>query len=462
MDKKKPWDGRFDAPTDSVVEAFTASVVVDRRLYEQDIAGSVAHTKMLVACSVLSQQDGDAITQGLEAIRRDIEQGNFDWLDELEDVHMNIETELTRRIGDAGKRLHTARSRNDQVATDMRLWVRQSIDHLHGSLATLRTAIVDQAEAHSDTIMPGFTHLQTAQPVTLGHHLLAWNEMLARDANRLRDARLRTDVSPLGAAALAGTSYPIDREMSARSLGFDSVARNSLDAVSDRDFAIEYVFTCSLIMVHLSRMSEEIVLWASDAFGFADPGDAFCTGSSIMPQKKNPDVAELIRGKSARVQGSLTTLMTLMKGQPLTYNRDNQEDKQPVFDAADTVSACVTVMARMMANMTFNRDAMYEAAGRGFSTATDLADYLVRRGVPFRDSHAIVGNVVRHAQNEKVDIAELELAALQGFSGEIEADVFDVLTLEGSVASRNHIGATAPQRVREEVAIARQRISEGL
>lgn len=462
MDKNKPWGGRFDAPTDSVVEAFTASVEVDRRLYEQDIAGSVAHTEMLVACNVLNKQDGDAIKQGLASIKHDIEQGQFIWIDELEDVHMNIETELTRRIGDAGKRLHTARSRNDQVATDLRLWVRQAIDDLHASLATLRLAIVDQAQAHSDTIMPGYTHLQTAQPISLGHHLLAWNEMLSRDANRLRDARVRVDVSPLGAAALAGTSYPIDREMSARSLGFAEVARNSLDAVSDRDFAIEFVFTCSLIMVHLSRMSEEMVLWASDAYDFVDLGDAFCTGSSIMPQKKNPDVAELIRGKSARVHGSLTTLITLMKGQPLAYNRDNQEDKQPVFDAADTVAACVTVLARMVGNITFNPEAMHKAAGRGFSTATDLADYLVRRGVPFRDSHAIVGNVVRHAQQQDLDISELELATLQSFSGEIDADVFDVLTLEGSVASRSHIGGTAPERVRQEAATARQRIGEGL
>lgn len=462
MQKNKPWGGRFDVRTDALVEAFSASVAIDHRLYPHDIDGSVAHTKMLVACGVLSEADGHAIVDGLNSIRADIENDNFTWSDQLEDVHMNIETELTNRIGDAGKRLHTARSRNDQVATDLRLWVRQAIDDLNRGIAALQSAIVDQAESHTDSIMPGFTHLQTAQPVCLGHHLLAWNEMLGRDAQRLNDARQRVNVSPLGAAALAGTSYPIDREMSARSLGFDSVARNSLDAVSDRDFAIEFVFSCSMIMTHLSRMSEELVLWASDAFSFADLGDAFCTGSSIMPQKKNPDVAELIRGKSARVQGSLTTLMTLMKGQPLAYNRDNQEDKLPVFDAADTVSASVEVLARMIANIEFDKTAMRDAAGRGFSTATDLADYLVRRGVPFRDSHSIVGNVVRHAQQQGVDISQLELPALQQFSEHIEADVFEVLTLEGSVASRNHIGGTAPARISEEIAIARQRIAQAL
>jgi len=346
----------------------------------------------------LSPTDGEAIVGGLQAIQADIENAQFSWSDQLEDVHMNIETELTRRIGDAGKRLHTARSRNDQVATDMRLWVRAAIDDIHTGLRKLQTAIVDQADAHADVIMPGFTHLQTAQPISLGHHLLAWNEMLDRDAERLRDCRVRVNVSPLGCAALAGTSYPIDRQMTADALGFEAVARNSLDAVSDRDFAIEFVSTCALIMVHLSRMSEELVLWASDAWSFADLGDAFCTGSSIMPQKKNPDVAELIRGKSARVHGSLTTLITLMKGQPLAYNRDNQEDKQPVFDCADTVASCVAVLAGLIANIRFDRQTMHTAAARGFSTATDLADYLVRHGVAFRDSHSIVGKVVNHGR----------------------------------------------------------------
>jgi argininosuccinate lyase len=458
----KPWAGRFTAPTDAFVEAFTASVGFDRRLYRQDIRGSIAHARMLAEVGVLSAEDRDAIVAGLKAVEAEIEAGEFPWSVALEDVHMNIEARLTERIGAAGKRLHTGRSRNDQVATDMRLYLRDELDRIVAELVRLQSALVSLAEAEAHTVMPGFTHLQTAQPVTFGHHMLAWFEMLDRDRGRLADCRRRLNVMPLGAAALAGTSYPIDREYTARLLGFDAPAENSLDAVSDRDFIIEFVAAASLLMTHLSRFSEELVLWSSAQFGFVDLGDAFCTGSSIMPQKKNPDVPELVRGKTGRVNGALMSLLTLMKGQPLAYNKDNQEDKEPLFDTVDTLKGSLKVFADLIPAMTLNRDAMREAAKRGFSTATDLADYLVRRGIPFRDAHEVVGKAVRYGLDVGKDLAELTLEELRGFSSAVEADVLEVLTLEGSAAARDHLGGTAPRQVLAAARRARERLSGGL
>ncbi len=453
--KAKLWGGRFEASTDSLVEAFSASVHFDRRLYAHDIRGSIAHATMLAEAGVLSAAERDAIVAGLEAIGADIEAGRFRWDPSREDVHMNIEAALTERIGEAGKKLHTGRSRNDQVATDVRLYLRDAIDDLSARITALMGAIIDLAERETDTIMPGFTHLQTAQPVTFGHHLLAWQEMLARDRERLADCRRRVNRMPLGAAALAGTGFPVDRALTARLLGFDEPCANSLDAVSDRDFLIEFVSACALVMVHLSRMSEELILWSSAQFGFVTLSDAYCTGSSIMPQKKNPDVPELVRGKCGRVVGALTALLVLMKGQPLAYNRDNQEDKEPLFDALDTVRDCVTVYTGLMGAITPRRDAMRAAALKGYATATDLADYLVRKGVPFRDAHEIVGKAVRRAVERGCDLAELALAELQAFSPHVADDVYAVLSLEGSAAARDHLGGTAPAQVRAAVARAR-------
>ncbi|NIV75202.1 MAG: argininosuccinate lyase [Gammaproteobacteria bacterium] len=459
MSSDKPWGGRFTAPADRGAETFAGSVDVDRRLFREDIAGSVAHARMLQAIGVLSPAEFQAIEQGLRAIEADIEAGDFEWSVELEDVHMNIEARLTERIGEVGKKLHTARSRNDQVATDVRLFLREGIDGISATLAAVQAAIVNKAEQEADTIMPGFTHLQIAQPVTVGHHLMAWFEMLDRDRARLRECRARVNVSPLGSAALAGTSFPVDREMVARELGFDGVSENSLDAVSDRDFMIEFAGDAALLMVHLSRIAEEIVVWSSTPFGFIDIGDAFCTGSSIMPQKKNPDIAELLRGKAARVSGNLQTLLMLMKAQPLAYNRDNQEDKEPLFDTLDTVSASLEVFLAMVPEIRFDRQRLRQAAVQGFSTATDLADYLVRRKVPFRDAHAIVGRAVRHALDSDCELAQLDLETLRTFSTAIDADVFDVLSVEGSVQARDHVGGTAPQRVRAAIARARTRLA---
>jgi len=455
----KPWQGRFSQSTDSLVEAFSVSVQFDRRLYRHDIEGSIAHATMLARVGVLGDTERDAIIEGLKTIRADIEGGRFVWSAALEDVHMNIERALTERIGEAGKKLHTGRSRNDQVATDMRLWVRDAIDALRTAIHGLQTAIVDLAERETDTIMPGFTHMQTAQPVTFGHHLLAYFEMLSRDAERLAESRRRANRMPLGAAALAGTTFPIDRALSAELLGFDAPCGNSIDAVSDRDFAIELASDCALIMVHLSRLGEELVLWCSAQFGFVEPGDAFCTGSSIMPQKKNPDVPELVRGKSARVIGRLNALLVLMKGQPLAYNRDNQEDKEPLFDAVDTARECLLVLAAMLPTLKVDRERMREAARRGYATATDLADYLVRKQVPFRDAHEVVGRAVRQAIDSDCDLAELPLATLREFSPAIDKDVYACLTLEGSLAARDHVGGTAPARVREALAEARARLA---
>ncbi len=455
---EKPWTGRFTEPTDAFVEAFTASVEFDQRLYRHDIAGSIAHARMLAHVGVLTEAEREAIEQGLSAIREEADRGELPWSIRLEDVHMNIESRLTDRIGIAGKKLHTGRSRNDQVATDVRLYLRDEIDAIVSELTRLQTAIVDTAEREADTIMPGFTHLQTAQPVTLGHHLLAWFEMLQRDRERFLDCRKRVDSLPLGAAALAGTSYPIDREFTARELGFARICENSLDAVSDRDFAIEFTAAAALLMTHLSRFSEEIILWSSAQFRFVELSDSFCTGSSIMPQKKNPDVPELVRGKTGRVNGHLIALLTLMKAQPLAYNKDNQEDKEPLFDTIDTVKGSLKVYADMIPNMRPLRENMVEAARRGFSTATDLADYLVRKGVAFRDAHEIVGKAVRYGVESGKDLSDMTLPELHAFSNVIGEDVFQVLTLEGSVAARNHLGGTAPAQVRAAVARARTRL----
>ena len=458
-EQSRLWGGRFNEPTDAFVERFTASVGFDRRLHRHDIDGSVAHAGMLYAVGVLDQPEHDAIVDGLERIRGEIERGEFQWSIAREDVHMNIEARLTDLIGPAGKKLHTGRSRNDQVATDIRLWLRDAIDDLDAELVHLGEGLLQQAEAHADAIMPGFTHLQTAQPVTFGHHLLAWFEMLLRDRERLADCRRRVDVMPLGAAALAGTTFPIDREDTARRLGFSCIAENSLDAVSDRDFAIEFAAWAALVMTHLSRWSEELVLWTSAQFGFVDLPDRFCTGSSIMPQKKNPDVPELVRGKSGRVTGHLMSLLMLMKSQPLAYNKDNQEDKEPLFDLVDTLADCLKAYADMIPAIRPDTAAMRKAAIRGFSTATDLADYLVRRGLPFRDAHEVVGRAVAHAVEAGCDLAELSLTTLQGFSGTIAEDVFEVLTPEGSVAARDHPGGTAPERVRAAVVRGRERLA---
>jgi argininosuccinate lyase len=455
-----PWSGRFTESMDALVEAFTESVSFDQRLAPHDIAGSIAHATMLGHVGVLSAEERDAIVEGLRAIGADIEAGHFRWSTQLEDVHMNIETALTERIGQAGKKLHTGRSRNDQVATDVRLLLREEIDALMRVLTALRGVVVDLAEREADTVMPGFTHMQTAQPVTFGHHMMAWFEMLGRDAERLGEIRRRVNRLPLGAAALAGTSYPIDRLMCAELLGFESLCENSMDAVSDRDFCIEFIAAAALLMVHLSRMSEELILWMSAQFDFIDLGDAFCTGSSIMPQKKNPDVAELVRGKSARVIGHLNTVLVMMKGQPLSFNRDNQEDKEPLFDTIDTVKSSLAVFAGMLPTLNVKRDTMREAARRGYSTATDLADYLVRKGTPFRDAHEVVGRAVRLCIDSKRDLAELSLDELKNFSAVIEADVFDVLSVEGSVASRDHIGGTSPAQVRKAVQRARKQLQD--
>jgi len=456
----KAWGGRFSEATDAFVERFTASVGFDRRLALHDIRGSLAHATMLAHAGILSAEELAAIEQGLQEIRTEIEAGAFPWSIAREDVHMNIEARLTERIGVAGKKLHTARSRNDQVATDVRLYLRDEIDAIAAELTRLQTALIALAEREAATVMPGFTHLQTAQPVSFGHHMLAWNEMLERDYGRLMDCRRRMNVSPLGAAALAGTSYPIDRELTARLLGFEEPCANSLDAVSDRDFAIEFCAFAALLMTHLSRFSEELVLWTSAQFGFVNLPDRFCTGSSIMPQKKNPDVPELVRGKSGRVAGHLLGLLMLMKAQPLAYNKDNQEDKEPLFDAVDTVRDSLKAFADMMPALSVNAAAMRAAARRGFATATDLADYLVRRGVAFRDAHEIVGKAVAFGLEHSKDLAEMSLAELRSFSTEIDEDVFEVLSLEGSLNARDHYGGTAPAQVRAAVACARTKLDE--
>lgn len=454
------WGGRFSEPTDAFVARFTASVDFDQRMYKQDIQGSIAHATMLEKSGVLSSDELKQIIDGLNEVAAEIEAGTFEWSVALEDVHMNIEAALTAKIGITGKKLHTGRSRNDQVATDIRLFLRDSIDVIAAELTRLQEGLLLIAEREADTIMPGFTHLQTAQPVTFGHHLLAWFEMLQRDYGRLMDCRERMNQSPLGAAALAGTTYPIQRELTAQLLGFNKPTENSLDSVSDRDFGIEFCAFASILMTHLSRASEELVLWTSAQFNFIDLPDRFCTGSSIMPQKKNPDVPELVRGKTGRVNGHLICLLTLMKSQPLAYNKDNQEDKEPLFDTVDTVRDSLRAFADMIPAITSKKDSMLEAAKRGFSTATDLADYLVVKGMPFRDAHEVVGKSVAYGLETGKDLSEMSLEELQQFSDTITADVFDVLTLEGSVAARNHIGGTAPDQVRAAVARAKENLAQ--
>ena len=453
------WSGRFSEPVSERVKRYTGSVGFDQRLAMQDIEGSLAHARMLGAAGVLSRADVKAIERGLATVRNEIEQGRLAWSLDAEDVHLNIERRLTALVGEPGKRLHTARSRNDQVATDVRLWLRGEIDGLIELLSALELALAEAAAKHADTVMPGFTHLQVAQPVTFGHHLLAYFEMFDRDRERLVDCRRRLNVLPLGAAALAGTTYPIRREHVARALGFDTVAQNSLDAVSDRDFAIEFCSCASIAMVHISRMSEELVLWMSPRFGFVTLPDRFCTGSSIMPQKKNPDVPELARGKSGRVFGDLMALLTLMKGQPLAYNKDNQEDKEPLFDAVDTLRETLALFVELVPGIEANPERMRAAAAEGHATATDLADYLVKKGVAFRDAHEVVARAVRRAEQLGVDLAALPLAELKTFSPKIGPDVCKVLTLEGSVAARDHVGGTAPRQVRAAIARARVRAS---
>lgn len=451
----KQWGGRFSESTDAFVQAFTGSVDFDQRMYAEDIAGSLAHAQMLFTQGILTEEDFKLIEEGLAAVKAEIEAGEFPWSIELEDVHMNIESSLTEKIGIAGKRLHTGRSRNDQVATDIRLWLRNQLDLIDAELKRLQEGILEVATKEHDTIMPGFTHLQVAQPITFGHHLMAWFEMIKRDRSRFQDCRKRLNISPLGAAALAGTTYPIDRHLSAKLLGFDAPSENSLDSVSDRDFAIEFAADAAILAMHLSRFSEELVLWATPAFDFINLPDRFCTGSSIMPQKKNPDVPELVRGKTGRVYGHLFSLLTLMKSQPLAYNKDNQEDKEPLFDIVDTVLGCVRAFADMIPAITSKKTQMYERTKLGFSTATDLADYLVRKGMPFRNAHEVVGNAVRLGVDTERDLADMELAELQQFSDLITDDVFEYLTLEGSVAARDHHGGTAPKQVLAAIARAK-------
>ena len=453
--KSEAWSARFNEPVSDLVKRYTASVFFDKRLAQVDIQGSLAHAEMLAHQNIISQADHAEIKRGMTQILEEITAGKFEWLLDLEDVHLNIEKRLTELVGDAGKRLHTGRSRNDQVATDIRLYVRSEIDNIVGLLRDLCLALLELAEQHADTILPGFTHMQVAQPITFGHHMLAYVEMFSRDAERMQDCRKRVNRLPLGAAALAGTTFPIDRERVAKTLGFEDVCHNSLDAVSDRDFAIEFCAAAALIMTHVSRMSEELVIWMSPRVGFIDIADRFCTGSSIMPQKKNPDVPELARGKTGRVNGHLIALLTLMKGQPLAYNKDNQEDKEPLFDTVDTVIDTLRIFADMATGITVKPDAMRAAALQGYATATDLADYLVKKGLPFRDAHEAVAHAVRACVDRGIDLSDLTLEEMHVFSKLIEADIFEVLTLEGSVAARDHIGGTAPKQVR--LAIARHR-----
>ena len=459
---EKPWGGRFTAPTNAFVEEFTASVGFDQRLALCDIRGSIAHARMLSECGVITATEFDHIANGLTSVRADIEAGRFSWSVQLEDVHMNVESALVERIGDVGKKLHTARSRNDQVATDIRLYLREEIDALLERLGRLMQALVTLAEQEAETLLPGFTHLQAAQPISFGHHMLAWLEMLLRDASRLRDCRARVNVLPLGAGALAGTTFPINRARTAELLGFEAVAENSLDAVSDRDFAIEFSACASLIMVHFSRMSEELVLWNSQAFGFVDIDDAFCTGSSMMPQKKNPDVPELVRGKAGRVIGHLVALITLMKAQPLAYNKDNQEDKEPLFDTLDTLNACIRAFADLIPTLKVDRVRMRAAAARGYISATDLADHLVRLGRPFRDAHAVVGAAVGLAVARGCELQELSLEEFQRLDSALDATVYQVLDMDHCLAARDHFGGTAPRQVRAACERARARIAQVL
>ncbi len=457
---KKPWAGRFTQPTDEFVEAFTASIDFDQRLYRYDIQGSIAHARMLAKQNIITDEEAQTIVTGLESIQIDIEAGNFEFSVSLEDIHMNIEAQLIERIGSVGGKLHTARSRNDQVALDIRLYLRDELQTIQGYLNKLQESLLNQADSNLSVIMPGYTHLQTAQPVLFSHHMLAYYEMLRRDAGRLKDLFKRLNLMPLGAGALAGTTFPIDREFVAEQLGFDGVTRNSLDSVSDRDFALEFCGASSILMMHLSRLSEELIIWSSADFNFISLSDSFCTGSSIMPQKKNPDVPELVRGKTGRVYGNMVSLLTVMKALPLAYNKDMQEDKEPLFDTLDTVKGSLKVFADMIAQLTVNADNMREAAARGFSTATDVADYVVRKGIPFRDAHEIVGKTVRYCIENDKDIPELSLEEFRSFSEHIDADIYDYVTLDASVNARRATGGTAREAVQREIDRARQERSE--
>lgn len=458
INTEKLSSARFSESTDAFVEEFTASIMFDKRMYKQDIQGSIAHAKMLKEANILNEQELNDIVKGLAQVEAEIKAGQFNWSIKQEDIHMNIEARLTELIGITGKKLHTGRSRNDQVATDIRLYLRDEIDIILPELKRLQQGILTLAEKETDTIMPGFTHLQTAQPVTFGHHMMAWFEMIQRDKERLTDCRKRVNVMPLGSAALAGTTYPINRQVTAKLLDFEQISQNSLDGVSDRDFAIEFTAFASTLLMHLSRFSEELVLWSSAQFQFIDLPDRFCTGSSIMPQKKNPDVPELVRGKTGRVYGHLMSLLTLMKSQPLAYNKDNQEDKEPLFDTIDTIKGCLRAFADMVPAIIVKRENTKAAAKNGFSTATDLADYLVNKGLPFRDAHEAVGLAVAHGIQTHQDLSDMPLETLQGFCDKIQDDVYEVLTLEGSVAARNHLGGTAPQQVKSAIESAKKRI----
>jgi argininosuccinate lyase len=453
------WGGRFSQPTDEFVKIFGASVFFDKILAPYDIAGSKAHAIMLQEVGLLTKDEKEQILTGLEQILNEINTDKFQWSVALEDVHMNIESRLTQLIGNAGKKLHTGRSRNDQVATDIRLYLRDQVDDILAEINRLQHSLLKLAEQEYKTILPGFTHLQAAQPVSFGHHLMAYFEMLSRDVERLKDTRKRMNTMPLGSAALAGTTYPINRERTAELLGFNRICLNSLDAVSDRDFAIEFLATASIIMMHLSRFSEELILWSSAQFNFIELSDSFCTGSSIMPQKKNPDVPELVRGKTGRVYGNLTSMLTIMKAQPLAYNKDNQEDKEPLFDSVDTLKACLRVFADMLPTIEVHRDVMHNSCKKGYTTATDLADYLVNKGLAFRDAHSVVGKSVAYAINQQKDLAELSLAELQKFDKRIENDVFNILSLEGSLAGRNHLGGTAPNQVKQAIQNAKKSLA---
>ena len=449
------WGGRFNEPTDEFVKIFGASVFFDKILAPFDIQGSIAHATMLQEVGILSADEKDQIIDGLNQILGEIEAGEFNWSVDLEDVHMNVESRLTQLIGDAGKKLHTGRSRNDQVATDIRLYLRTQVDNILAEATRLQYALLDLSEQEAETILPGFTHLQAAQPVSFGHHLMAYFEMISRDKERLVDCRKRINSMPLGSAALAGTTYPIKRERTAELLGFERICTNSLDGVSDRDFAIEFLSAASVIMMHLSRFSEELILWSSAQFDFVELPDSFCTGSSIMPQKKNPDVPELVRGKTGRVYGNLHSMLTIMKSQPLAYNKDNQEDKEPLFDTVETLMACLRVFADMVPTIKAKRDNMYNSCKKGYTTATDLADYLVKKGLPFRDAHEVVGKSVSFGIEHQKDLAELTLEELQVFDDRIEADVFDILSLEGSLAARDHLGGTSANQVKQAIQNAR-------
>ncbi|MDB3893012.1 argininosuccinate lyase [Candidatus Thioglobus sp.] len=452
------WGGRFSEPTDEFVKIFGASVFFDKILAPYDIQGSIAHATMLQEVGLLTEDEKNQIIDGLGQILDEINAGDFEWSVALEDVHMNIESRLTKLIGNAGKKLHTGRSRNDQVATDIRLYLRDQVDDILAEINRLQIALLDLAEQEASTILPGFTHLQAAQPISFGHHMMAYFEMLSRDAERLVDTRKRMNSMPLGSAALAGTTYPINRERTAQLLGFERICLNSLDGVSDRDFAIEFLSASSIIMMHLSRFSEELILWSSAQFHFIELPDSFCTGSSIMPQKKNPDVPELVRGKTGRVYGNLTSMLTIMKSQPLAYNKDNQEDKEPLFDTVDTLKACLRVFADMVPTIETQRDTMYNSCKKGYTTATDLADYLVNKGLAFRDAHEVVGQSVSYGIEHQKDLSELTLEELQVFDDSIEEDVFDILSLEGSLCARDHLGATSPNQVKQAIKAARKNL----